>query len=367
VIARPDPYTTPRDAYRDMAYQMATRGETVLWIAKRDDDGTAAALMLVPLAELNVEENTRNRLRPIYTWGNIKSTRYSPATPDGAFVHITYLKEPGALRGMGPLQMAGAATSVAVEAQEWAARFYAQGGRPTTELHTGMDLDADESEALLDQWTSREANMVQVTTGDLEVRDHKVNEQGAQMLTAREYNNGDAARLFGIPGMLMEYNSPGSSLTYQNTTEVWTSFAKGCLIPNYLEPIEQAFSDLQPRSIHLEFYTQGLLRADIKTRYDVYKTGIEAGVLTPENAQEMEGLIPGSPELSPVKPTPPASTPSSIPFAIGTPSTRMAAPIRCSGVVVIRGASRKCNRLLAESGPFAGTCPRCKKAYAAVA
>ena len=140
VVMRPNPYRTPRDAYRDMAYQMATRGETVLWIAKRDDDGTAAALMLVPLAELNVEENTRNRLRPIYTWGNIKSTRYSPAHPEGQFVHITYLQEPGALRGMGPLQMANAATSVAVEAQEWAARFYAQGGRPTTELHTEMDL-----------------------------------------------------------------------------------------------------------------------------------------------------------------------------------------------------------------------------------
>jgi HK97 family phage portal protein len=314
---------------------------------------------------LHVEENTRNRLRPIYTWGNIKSTRYSPAHPEGQFVHITYLQEPGALRGMGPLQMAGAATSVAFEAQEWAARFYAGGGRPTTELHTDMDLDAAESEALLDQWTGRESNGVQVTTGDITVKSHNVNEQGGQMLTAREYNNGDAARLFGIPGALMEYNAPGSSLTYQNTTEVWTSFAKGCLIPNYLEPIEQALGDLLPRSTVTRFFVDGLLRADIKTRYDVYFSGIQSGVLTPEQAQEMEGLIPGSPELVPIKPTPPASVPSSIPFAIGTPTVRMAGPTRCSGVVVIRGASRTCNRLLAEAGRFAGTCPRCKKAYAA--
>lgn len=363
IISRPDPFRTPRDAYRDMAYQLASRGETVLLIATRDPDGTASALIVVPLNELTVEENPRNRLYPIYTWGDIRSTRYSPANPDGKFVHITYLKEPGALRGVGPLQMAGAATSVAVEAQAWAARFYATGGKPSTELHTGMDLDEDESELLLAQWQRRESNMVQVTTGDLEVRDHAVNEQGAQMLGAREFNNGDAARLFGIPGMLMEYNSPGSSLTYQNVTDIWTSFVRGCLAPNYLEPIEQGLGDLLPRSIVTRFYVEGLLRADIKTRYDVYESGIGSGVLTPEQAQAMEGLVPGSPELAPVKPTPPAAVPSSIPFSTGTPTRMRTDAVRCDGRRVRDGRMVACNKLLAEVGPFVGTCPRCKKVH----
>ena len=122
--------------------------------------------------------------------------------------------------------------------------------------------------------------------------------------------------MFGIPGTLLEYSAPGSSLTYQNVTEVWNEFLKGCLLPNYLEPIEQGLGDLLPRSMVVSFYTQGLLRADIKTRYDVYASGITSGVLTQEKAQEMEGLIAGNPENAPVPASAPASVPYSVPLQI---------------------------------------------------
>jgi phage portal protein BeeE len=44
VIRRPNPLTTPRDFFRDVAYSMAVRGEAWLWIAKRDrsDDSALA-------------------------------------------------------------------------------------------------------------------------------------------------------------------------------------------------------------------------------------------------------------------------------------------------------------------------------------
>ena len=49
------------------------------------------------------------------------------------------------------------------------------------------------------------------------------------MLDARAHQDGEAARMFGIPGTLLEYNAPGSSLTYQNISEVFTLFVKSCL------------------------------------------------------------------------------------------------------------------------------------------
>ena len=132
VISRPDPFHTPREFYRDMAYQLATQGETVVWIGSRDTYDMATALIVVPLGELTIEANPRTGCVRSYRWGNVESTRYSTATPDGDFVHITYLQEPGQLRGMGPIQLGQPAVSVAVEAQEWAANFYAEGGHPST-------------------------------------------------------------------------------------------------------------------------------------------------------------------------------------------------------------------------------------------
>ena len=119
------------------------------------------------------------------------------------------------------------------------------------------------------------------------------NPQGAQMLDAREYQVGDAARLFGIPGRLMEYSTAGTSLTYQNLSEVWADFVRGCLAPNYLEPIEQALSDLLPRATVARFHRDVLLQSDIKTRFDVYGTAIDKGILTAGAGAGPRGLPAG--------------------------------------------------------------------------
>lgn len=354
IVARPDPYQTPRDFKRDSAYYLATRGEVVWWIAARDSDNRPASLIVVPLAELTIEPNPRNRLFPAYTWGTVTSTRYSGANQDGQFVHITYLKEPGQLRGMGPLQMCGAAASVSVEAQTWAANFYAEGGRGGTLIKANGEGDELEAANLKAQWTATPNNVPHVIfDGVEEVKEIDVNPNGAQMLDSRYAQNGEAALMFGIPGSLMNYGTPGASLTYQNVAEEFTKFLKTCLAPNYLEPIEQAMTDLLPRSHTSRFYVDGLLRADIKTRFDVYASGITSGVLSVEKAQEMEGLIPGSIEVAPVPFAAPIATPSSL------PQLRTAGEVRCKGTRILRGILRPCNKLLAEAGPFIGTCPRC--------
>jgi HK97 family phage portal protein len=157
--------------------------------------------------------------------------------------------------------------------------------------------------------------MPRVTTPTLEWKDHSIDPQAAQMVEARNHQDGEAARMFGIPGFLLEYSPEGSSMTYQNVQEVFIQFLRTCLGPNYLEPIEQAMSDLLTRSTVARFNVDGLLRADIKTRYEVYKTGIESGVLSPEQAQQMEGITPGDIEVAPV----PFALPASVPVRIPSP------------------------------------------------
>ncbi len=364
IITRPDPFRTPQECYRDMAWAMATRGEAVLWIAARDSNETPLSLIVVPLAELTVEDNPRNRLFPIYEWGREKSTRYSPANPTGDFVHITFAKLTSlALRGVGPLQLCGAASSVSVEAQEWAANFFASGGYPSIELHSEVDLDEVEAANLKRQWIETPPNMPKVTNPELTTKEFGVNPQGAQMMESREYQNGDAARMFGIPGSLLDYSTPGSSLTYQNLEGEFGKFVRGCLAPNYLAPIEQALSDLLPRAVVARFYVDGLLRADIKTRYEVYASGITSGVLTVDEARTKEGMAPGNVELASVPPAMPAATPGRI------PDTRSAMEVRCDGRMVKRRSGvpsvETCHRLLTRGEPFVGKCPRCGKVYEA--
>lgn len=363
LIKRPDPFRIQRDFYRDTANDLATRGEFWWYIAARDGDGNALSLIRVPPWEVKVEP-TDDRLRPRILWLNREMRREDMR--QGTFM----LDETG-YRGVGPLQMCGAAVSVAVESQEWAANFFMEdGGHPSILIKSAMKLGPDpvtgvhEADTLRDQWMSKPHNTPRVIDPGIEdVKEVGVNQQGAAMLEARNYQNGDAARMFGIPGELLEFSAQGSSLTYQNVAEVFTRFVKTPLAPDYLEPIEQHMSDLLPRSTVARFNVAGFERASIKTRWEVYKLAVD--VLGAEEAAAMarlgEGMTPGDIEYAPVPFSPPQAIPAALPVQM------RAAEVRCDGTRMLRGVLRPCNKLLAEAGPFFGRCPRCSKEHTAVA
>jgi HK97 family phage portal protein len=370
VMVRPDPFRKPRTFYRDTAWNLATRGEAWWWVAKRDGDGNALSLINVDPVEVLVEENPNDATRPTITWRNLTTARPTPANMKPLafddFRHLTFVQPSQSLRGQGPLQLCGAAVSVAVEAQEFAANFYASGGFASTLIKAAgtlsPTLDADglsEADILRAAWVNRPNNEPRVIDQGIESVDEKSPDTaGVQMLDARNYQTGEAGRMFGIPGSLLDYVQPGSTLTYQNLEGEFTKWVRGGLWPYYLEEIEQEMSDLLSRSTVARFNLDALLRPDALTRFTIYGLGIDKGIYTTEMAQQKEGILPGDVENAPI----PFSSPQAVPTAL--PQAR-AAEVRCEGQRVLKGILRPCGKLLAESGPFTGTCVRCGRVYAA--
>ncbi len=342
IVIRPNPFTTPRVFYRDSAYYLARYGEVWWWTAKRDADGTAMSVLPIDPRNIQVTPNQQNLLKPQIEWLDV-------TMPNDDMTQITLMPDPNdPLRGIGPLQMCGAAVSVAVEAQEWAANFFA-GSPASTLIKSAVQVDSDEAAILKTAWMSGAGNLPKVIDPGIEsVTDIGVDPQKAQLTDIRSFQNGEVALMFGIPGVLMEHAVAGSSLTYQNLSDVWDSFVRGSLWPNYLEGIEQAMTDLLTRSLVGRFDLDGLLRADIQTRFNVYNLGIPLGVLTPEEARAAEGLGPGNIENRPV----PFASPAAIPSVLPIQGREEEREIRCSN----------CSKLLVEhaTGSIRMTCPRCK-------
>jgi HK97 family phage portal protein len=364
VIKRPDPFTIPRNFYRDSAYFLATRGECWWWVGARDTDGLAMSLICVPPWEITIEA-TDDRLRPKILWLNREMRREDMR-------HLTFLRDDSGYRGVGPLQLCGAAISVAVEAQNWAANFYADGGYPSIVIKSATELGQNEAfgnaqaeaDALRAAWVARDSNTPRVIDPGIEsIEQFNVDESSAAALQGRNANDGDAARMFGIPGALLEYASSGSSLTYQNVAEVYRQFVQTCLAPNYLEPIEQELSDLLPRTTVARFNIKGLLRADIKTRFETYQIGIEQGIFTAETAAAEEGYLPGDVEFAPIPFSEPSAVPTKLPIQLRT----QGGEVRCDGTRLLKGLIKPCNAKLAEQGPFTGNCWRCGKTHQAAA
>lgn len=362
VIIRPDPFTIPREFYRSTAYNLASRGEAWWWAAARDSDGQVLSVLNVPPAEVMVEENPRDLRYPIIRW------RDKPMRNED-FRQLVYSREPGSLRGVGPLQMCGAAISVAVESQQWAANFFASGTSniwvKTNIPLSGGDEDDDgqaEVDRFLAQWMDKSPNTPRVTDDSVEdIKTLDVNPQGAQMLEARAHQNIDVATMFNMDAELLNAAVAGSNLTYQNIGGRLDSFVRMCVRPNYLEVMEQTMSDFLTRSTTARFNTDALTMVDIKTRWDVYNAAVtvigqhEAAAM----ARKGEGLAPGDVENAPIPFSPPQAIPDASAFQ------QRSVEIRCDNMVTKRrsGITRvmECGKLLSTDGSRPNWCPRCRQ------
>jgi len=291
LVSRPGLDGTPREFWRDTAYGLATRGRFIWLTVDRDFEDRPRKLLLLPSREVTVEFRTDLPWVRKYTWRG-KELDLDDVT------HGTLIRDEWGLDGMGPLQVCGAALSAAVEAEEWAARFFAKGGAPATLLKYPTKLAEDEAKALKAQWLETEGNEVKIADMGLEPEPFQISPEAAQLLGSRKHSTGNVATMFGINGHLLNYAESGSSLTYQNIGEVFVDFVRSSLAPNYLVPIEDAITNLLPRSQVARFNTQELYRADLRTRADVFKTLIDAQ-MPQEQALEMSGFD-VSAELQPI-------------------------------------------------------------------
>lgn len=296
LVRRPDPFISLREFVRDSVYSLATWGEALWYVGARDADGYPISLRVTNPVEWVIAWDSRQWDRE-YRWRNREIKNKD-------VIHLTFSRDLGSARGAGPLQLCGAALAVAQEADEWAARFYSTSGTPSVVINHPDELDDGEAQALKDSWSLRAPGEPAVMSGGIEAKPFGATPESAQLNEARTHSTGDVARMFGIPGHLLEYAVAGSSLTYQNIGEVGAELVRFTLAPGYLEPIEVALSDLLTRSTVARFNVEGLLRADIKTRFEVYGMGITSGVLEVPEARRAEGLIPGGVETAPMPPNP---------------------------------------------------------------
>jgi len=282
LVKRPGVFSTPRDFFRDVGWNAATYGEFIWWIVDRDEFGMARRLLNLPLGQVQVTPYDKLPLLSHY--------RYRDVEIDASDIyHGTVFREPGTARGVGPLQLCGAALSAAVEADQWAARFFKRGGAPSVNLNSPVKLSAAESENAVEQWLRREGNEVRVTSGGITAEPFHVDPESAQLLQSRQYSAAAVATMFGMDADLLNAAISGQSLTYQNVGQRFDNFIRSTLAPNYLEPIEHGISELLTRTTVARFNLSSLLRADVKTQADVYTQLVQAGMADAE-ARAIAGI-----------------------------------------------------------------------------
>lgn len=199
------------------------------------------------------------------------------------------------LVGRSPLQFGRNVIGVSQAADKAVTDIYADGGKRSGVLMIDKILRPEQRDQV-------RANFNGLVEGDQRLmileagakfEPVAMSPQDIELLDSRRFQVEEICRWFGVPSVLVNDTS-GSTTWGSGIEQIVLGFYKLNLRP-YLEAIENSiqthlFSDQERNEFEVEFDFEGLLRADQKTRFDGYRTGITAGVLTPNEARAMEWL-----------------------------------------------------------------------------
>jgi HK97 family phage portal protein len=151
-------------------------------------------------------------------------------------------------------------------------------------------LNPADAEAVTATWHNKQQNrQVAVLGNGFDYKAIALSPRDALFTDIQEQAVRSIARLYGVPSRLLLTSVPGSSDTYTNVQDENQVFYRHTLMA-YTDAITDALSNCLPRGTRVEFDFEHLFKADVAARYNYYKTGIDAGFLTPEMVQEKEGL-----------------------------------------------------------------------------
>lgn len=194
---------------------------------------------------------------------------------------------PGALTtGWGPLS-----TALSLET---AARNYASAPLPATALHSkGLDLEPEDAQELLAAWeAARRTRSTAYLNTQVDLETFGWNAAELQLTEARSHAAIEVARLLNLDPYFVGASAGGSSYTYQNRTDLYQSLLDFTVMP-LLRVIEQRLSmpDVCGGRRQLRFDVSSFLRANLSDRVAALTAYVGAGVITPEQARDLEPLI----------------------------------------------------------------------------
>ena len=215
-------------------------------------------------------------------------------------LHIPGLGFDG-LVGYSPIAMAKNAIGLAIAAEEYGSKFYANGAAPSGVLeHPGTLKDPSK---VRDSWTqtfggSGNAHKIAVLEEGMKYTPISISPNEAQFLETRKFQINEIARIFRIPPHMVGDLEKSS---FSNIEQQSLEFVKYTLEP-WIVRWEQALNralllDSEKAAYFVKFNVDGLLRGDYQSRMNGYATARQNGWMSANDIRELENLDRIPPEI----------------------------------------------------------------------
>ncbi|MFK7695396.1 phage portal protein [Paenibacillus sp. HJGM_3] len=210
--------------------------------------------------------------------------------------HLSGLGTDG-IKGKSPIQQHREAIGLAKATEKYGATYFGNGARPSGVLETDQVLkDQDAVTRLRTNWSevyggAANAHKVAVLEGGLKYKPISLPPEDSQFLQTRKFQLSEIARIFRIPPHLL---GDLEKATFSNIEQQSLEFVVHTL-RSWLVRWEQAISSrlLTPserKKYFAEHNVDGLLRGDIKSRYEAYQIARQNGWMSANVIAKLENL-----------------------------------------------------------------------------
>jgi HK97 family phage portal protein len=199
---------------------------------------------------------------------------------------------PGEVVGLSPISAAARALGISVSAEEYGAGFYDEALTPSGLLSSDAPIDEDQAGIVKARVrATQQGREPLVLGGNWTYKPLSISPTDAAYLEVLARSDVDAARLFDVPGELIEANTSGSSITYANREQRVQDLLAFRLGPAIARR-QNALTKLTVRGQYVRLNTAALLRGDLMTRYQSYERGLRNGFLSLAEVRALEDRPP---------------------------------------------------------------------------
>jgi HK97 family phage portal protein len=216
--------------------------------------------------------------------------------PRGEVWHLRGLSSDG-LMGMSPIELSRESIGMALAAQDYGARFFANDAKPTGGWieFPGSFKDNEAKKVFRESYQQAQsgANRGKVLVLENGMKFHEVGitNKDAQFLELRKFQITDIARLFRVPPHMI---ADLDRATFSNIEQQSLEFVMHTMTP-WAERWEASIESellLDDETLEIEFDFANLMRGDAASRAAYYQSGIQNGWLTRNEARIAENLNP---------------------------------------------------------------------------
>ncbi len=198
--------------------------------------------------------------------------------------------------GQSPITLARESLGVSMAVEEQAAKMFSNGAQIPGVLEFPGTLKTEQIDNLRKQIAekhtgSENAHKPLILESGMKYSKIGMSADDAQFLESRKFQINDIARIFRVPPHMV---GDLEKATFSNIEHQSIEYVMHTIRP-WLVRFEQSimrdlFTDKEKKELFVSFNVDGLLRGDIKSRYEAYGKGITDGWLNRNEARGLENL-----------------------------------------------------------------------------